>query len=53
MELHAIVARLEEKVRERTEALLGGLIAALDYRDADVGVADRARTRSDAHAAVT
>ena len=26
---------LEEKVRERTEALLGGLIAALDYRDAE------------------
>jgi putative nucleotidyltransferase with HDIG domain len=33
--LRDLNVRLEERVRERTEALLGGLIAALDYRDAE------------------
>jgi len=33
--LRELNLRLEERVRERTEALLGGLIAALDYRDAE------------------
>jgi len=33
--LRELNSRLEEKVRERTEALLGGLISALDYRDAE------------------
>jgi response regulator RpfG family c-di-GMP phosphodiesterase len=33
--LREINLRLEENVRERTQALLEGLIAALDYRDAE------------------
>ncbi len=34
-QLREINLRLEEMVRQRTEALLEGLIAALDYRDAE------------------
>jgi putative nucleotidyltransferase with HDIG domain len=34
-QLKEINSRLEEMVRERTQSLLGGLIAALDYRDAE------------------